>query len=142
MAKDNFLFPLDYAARNARAVQQAIDQIQSPEYLQRVSEMLADPDPTSRQAKRAKQLEDNCGVLDLQALHRHVRDNNKRLEQEGIIPRTIGTLEDLPENSLLLANAICPQCSNSKTTWCGQEHSFTYWFCAFCGHSETQRAKS
>lgn len=131
--------PEEYAARNQRALQEVIAQLDSPEYFRRAMECMSDPDPISREAKRAKLREDNCNNLDLEALHRHVRDNQKRLEDSGVVPRTIWSIEDLPENSLQLPDAECPNCHRTKTTWCGQERSFTFWFCDYCGNSYTER---
>jgi uncharacterized metal-binding protein (TIGR02443 family) len=56
-------------------------------------------------------------------------------------PLDIRTLEDLPENSVTLDGAICPQCDRKGTTWFAEENAVSYWFCDFCGHleSETRR---
>lgn len=76
----------EYLARNAAAMKAVDECLLSPEHLDRFAAAMSDPDPVARAARLADFKRETYAALDIEALHRHIRAQNKRMQAEGMLP--------------------------------------------------------
>ncbi|WP_309387235.1 hypothetical protein [Cerasicoccus frondis] len=76
----------EYLDRNEDAVEQATQLMDNPEYMALFEKMLATTDPEEKEALGNKMREMAYYNVDIEALHRKVNANNRRLVAEGLLP--------------------------------------------------------
>lgn len=78
-----------YLERNAKAMEDASELLCDPQYIELVENARSAVTPQEKKSWSDKARKYAASKVDLEALHRHVRAQNKRQVQEGLLPPSI-----------------------------------------------------